>query len=174
MAVKIRLTRKGKKKQPTYRVVVADSRFPRDGRYIEQIGRYDPRPDPSVVEIDNERAAYWLSQGAQPSDAVRKLLEISGAVAARRVREGRVHVVGEETQQQAPAEAAVDTLEESATDEPMPAGPTSEEAAADAGEDAATEETVVAEDAAAGGEVVVAEEAASDAAEETESEGEKP
>ena len=98
MAVKIRLTRKGKKKQPTYRVVVADSRAPRDGRYIEQIGRYDPRPDPSVVEIDNERAEYWLGQGAQPSDAVRRLLEISGILERTRVRTARVHVVGEEAQ----------------------------------------------------------------------------
>jgi small subunit ribosomal protein S16 len=100
MAVKIRLTRKGKKKQPTYRVVVADSRAPRDGRYIEQIGRYDPRQEPSVVVIDNERAAYWLSQGAQPSDAVRKLLEISGALDARPVKtkDAKVHVVDEAAQ----------------------------------------------------------------------------
>ncbi len=100
MAVKIRLTRKGKKKQPTYRVVVADSRAPRDGRYIEQIGRYDPRQEPSVVVIDNERANYWMSQGAQPSDAVRKLLEISGALEARpkKVKDPKVHVVGEAAQ----------------------------------------------------------------------------
>ncbi len=106
MPVKIRLTRKGKKKQPTYRVVVADSRAPRDGRYIEQIGRYDPRPDPSVVEIDDERARYWLSQGAQPSDAVRRLLEITGVLEATRVRSAKVHVVGEEAQMAAAAEEA--------------------------------------------------------------------
>lgn len=100
MAVKIRLTRKGKKKQPTYRVVVADSRAPRDGRYIEQIGRYDPRQEPSVVVIDNERATYWLSQGAQPSDAVRKLFEISGALDARpvKIKDPKVHVVDEAAQ----------------------------------------------------------------------------
>ena len=100
MAVKIRLTRKGKKKQPTYRVVVADERSPRDGRYIEQIGRYDPRQEPSVVEIENERAEYWLSVGAQPSDAVRKLLEISGALEARpvKVKDPKVHVVDEVAQ----------------------------------------------------------------------------
>ena len=100
MAVKIRLTRKGKKKQPTYRVVVADERSPRDGRYIEQIGRYDPRQEPSVVEIENERAEYWLSVGAQPSDAVRKLLEISGALEARpvKVKDPKVHVVDEAAQ----------------------------------------------------------------------------
>lgn len=100
MAVKIRLTRKGKKKQPTYRVVVADSRAPRDGRYIEQIGRYDPRQDPSVVVIDNERASYWLAQGAQPSDAVRKLFEISGALDARpvKIKDPKVLVVDEAAQ----------------------------------------------------------------------------
>jgi len=106
MAVKIRLTRKGKKKQPSYRVVVADSRAPRDGRYIEQIGRYDPRQEPSVVIIDNDRANYWLSVGAQPSDAVRKLLEISGALAARNKRDPKVHVVGEDAQLQAAADDA--------------------------------------------------------------------
>lgn len=122
MAVKIRLTRKGKKKQPTYRVVVADSRAPRDGRYIEQIGRYDPRQEPSVVVIDNERAAYWLAQGAQPSDAVRKLLEISGAVDSRpvKVKDPKVHVVDEAAQVAAAeedeaVEAAAVAAEESAS-----------------------------------------------------------
>jgi small subunit ribosomal protein S16 len=111
MAVRIRLTRKGKKKQPTYRVVVADQRSPRDGRYIEQIGRYDPRQEPSVVEIDNERALYWLEQGAQPSDAVRKLLEISGALEARKVVAGNVHVVGAEAQKAAAEEEALRAAE---------------------------------------------------------------
>jgi small subunit ribosomal protein S16 len=77
--VKIRLMRVGKRKQPSYRVVVADSRSPRDGRIIEAIGHYQPRQDPSVVEIDNERALYWLRTGAQASDSVRQLLRISGA-----------------------------------------------------------------------------------------------
>jgi small subunit ribosomal protein S16 len=95
MAVKIRLTRIGKNRQPSYRVVVADSRSPRDGANIEQIGRYDPRQEPSVVEIDNERAAYWIARGAQPSAQVKKLLEISGAMPARAIKEGRIHVVGE-------------------------------------------------------------------------------
>src|SRR5690606_8354624 len=71
--------RMGKKKQPTYRVVAADSRSPRDGRFIEIVGSYDPRREPSVVRIDNEKAVDWLRKGAQPTDAVRKLLEISGA-----------------------------------------------------------------------------------------------
>ncbi|MBP7928547.1 MAG: 30S ribosomal protein S16 [Acidimicrobiia bacterium] len=82
MAVKIRLMRGGKKKQPTYRVVVADERSPRDGRFVEIIGFYNPRQEPSVIEIDNDRAAHWLSVGAQPTDAAAKLLKISGAMGA--------------------------------------------------------------------------------------------
>ena len=77
--VKIRLMRVGKRKQPSFRVVVADSRSPRDGRIIEAIGHYQPRQDPSVVEVDNERALYWLRNGAQPSLQVQQLLRISGA-----------------------------------------------------------------------------------------------
>ena len=79
MAVRLRLMRMGKKKQPTYRVVAADSRSPRNGRFIEIVGTYQPRLDPSVVKIDNDRAVHWLQQGAQPSEAVEKLLKISGA-----------------------------------------------------------------------------------------------
>jgi small subunit ribosomal protein S16 len=112
MAVRIRLTRTGKKKQPTYRVIVADGRAPRDGRYIEQIGRYDPRQEPSVIEIDQERATYWLQHGAQPSDPVRRLLEVAGVVAApeapaapaaAKIKDARIHVVGEEAQLEAAA-----------------------------------------------------------------------
>jgi small subunit ribosomal protein S16 len=77
--VRIRLMRVGKKKQPSYRVVVADSRSPRDGRIIEAIGHYQPRREPSVIEIDSDRAVHWLRRGAQPSDTVRKLLQVSGA-----------------------------------------------------------------------------------------------
>jgi small subunit ribosomal protein S16 len=76
--VKIRLRRMGTKKRPFFRVVVADSRSPRDGRFIENIGRYQPMDDPSVIEIDEERALHWLGQGAQPSDPVRVLLEKVG------------------------------------------------------------------------------------------------
>jgi small subunit ribosomal protein S16 len=85
--VRIRLMRVGKTKQPTYRVVVADQRSPRDGRIIEAIGHYNPRIEPSLVAIDTDRADYWLSVGAQPSDQVRKLIEIArsgGDVAAER------------------------------------------------------------------------------------------
>ena len=78
--VKLRLMRMGKTKQPTYRVVAADSRSPRDGRFIEIVGNYDPRREPSVVNIDNEKAVAWLRKGAQPTEAVAKLLRISGAM----------------------------------------------------------------------------------------------
>jgi small subunit ribosomal protein S16 len=77
--VRIRLMRVGKKKQPSYRVVVADSRSPRDGRIIESIGHYAPREEPSVIAIDSDRAVHWLQRGAQPSDQAKKLMQISGA-----------------------------------------------------------------------------------------------
>ncbi len=96
MAVKLRLMRIGKKKQPQYRIVVMDERAPRDGRYIEQIGRYDPRQQPSLVEVDNDRAADWLSKGAQPTETVEKLLNVSGALNTIKVRSGEIHVVGVE------------------------------------------------------------------------------
>ena len=74
MSVRIRLKRLGAKKRPLYRVVVADQRSPRDGRFIENIGRYQPMDDPSVIEIDEERALHWLRVGAQPSNTVRVLM----------------------------------------------------------------------------------------------------
>ena len=79
MAVKLRLMRMGKKKQPTYRVVAADSRSPRNGRFIEILGTYEPRAEPSVVKIDEDKAVAWLRKGAQPTETVEKLLKISGA-----------------------------------------------------------------------------------------------
>jgi small subunit ribosomal protein S16 len=79
MAVKLRLTRVGKTKQPHYRIVAADSRSPRDGRFIEILGQYNPREEPSVVNLDNDKAVAWLQKGAQPTERVKKLLEISGA-----------------------------------------------------------------------------------------------
>ena len=78
MAVKIRLRRMGSKKAPFYRVVVADSRSPRDGRFIEEIGYYDPNTEPSVVKIDEEKAKKWLATGAQPTETVAKLLKVAG------------------------------------------------------------------------------------------------
>ena len=79
MAVKLRLMRMGKKKQPTYRVVAADSRSPRNGRFIEILGTYEPRAEPSVIKIDADKAVAWLRKGAQPTERVEKLLKLSGA-----------------------------------------------------------------------------------------------
>lgn len=79
MSVKIRMRRMGAKKAPFYRVVVADSRFPRDGRCIDEIGYYDPTTDPVTVKIDEEKVAKWIKNGAQPSDTVKRLLKASGA-----------------------------------------------------------------------------------------------
>ena len=76
--VKIRLKRMGAKKQPFYRIVVADARAPRDGKFIEQIGTYDPKADPSLINIDTEKAKKWLGNGAQPTDTVKKLFKIAG------------------------------------------------------------------------------------------------
>lgn len=78
MAVKIRLRRMGAKKAPFYRVIVADSRSPRDGRFIDEIGYYDPTKEPSVIKIDAEKANKWIANGAQPTDTVEKLLKIAG------------------------------------------------------------------------------------------------
>ncbi|NLU52214.1 MAG: 30S ribosomal protein S16 [Clostridiaceae bacterium] len=78
MMVKIRLKRMGAKKKPFYRIVVADSRSPRDGKFIEQVGTYDPRTNPSQFNIDAEKVKKWLANGAQPTDTVKKLLKISG------------------------------------------------------------------------------------------------
>ncbi len=78
MAVKIRLARGGAKKKPFYRIVVADERFPRDGRFIEMLGQYDPRQEQSVLNLLEDRALDWLNKGAQPTDTVRRLLRNSG------------------------------------------------------------------------------------------------
>ncbi len=80
MAVKIRLRRMGAKKAPFYRIVVADSRYPRDGRFIEEIGYYDPTKEPSVVKVDAEAVKKWIGNGAQPTDTVRALLKKQGII----------------------------------------------------------------------------------------------
>ena len=90
MPVKIRLAQRGKKKNRTYRVVVADSRSPRDGKFIEDLGFYDPHHNPSKVEINVDKAVSWLDKGAQPSERAQKLLEISGAWAQWRSSKGEV------------------------------------------------------------------------------------
>ena len=78
MAVKLRLTRVGSKKNPVYRIVAADSRSPRDGKFLEIVGRYNPQTDPSTIEIDEEKVRDWLSKGAQPSGTVARLLKAKG------------------------------------------------------------------------------------------------
>ena len=78
MAVKIRLRRMGQKKAPFYRIIVADSRSPRDGRFIEEIGTYDPNTDPSTFKINEEEAKKWLANGAQPTEVVSKLFKVAG------------------------------------------------------------------------------------------------
>ena len=79
MAVKLRLMRMGKTKQPTYRVVAADSRSPRNGRFIEIVGTYEPRQEPTRINVDNDKAVAWLRKGAQPTERVQRILEQSGA-----------------------------------------------------------------------------------------------
>ncbi|MDI9480611.1 MAG: 30S ribosomal protein S16 [Syntrophomonadaceae bacterium] len=81
MATKIRLRRMGAKKRPFYRIVVADARSPRDGKFIEEIGYYDPTTNPATVKIDEEKALKWLSDGAKPSDTVKSLLQKQGVIA---------------------------------------------------------------------------------------------
>ncbi|WP_294409305.1 30S ribosomal protein S16 [uncultured Ruminococcus sp.] len=80
MAVKIRLRRMGAKKAPFYRIVVADSRYPRDGRFIEELGYYDPTKEPSVLKVDDEKAKSWIAKGAQPTDTVKNLLKKNGTL----------------------------------------------------------------------------------------------
>jgi small subunit ribosomal protein S16 len=78
LAVKLRLTRVGSKKNPVYRIVAADSRSPRDGKFIEIVGRYNPQTDPSTIELKEDKVREWLAKGAQPTDSVRKLLKVQG------------------------------------------------------------------------------------------------
>ncbi|MGA9276956.1 MAG: 30S ribosomal protein S16 [Ilumatobacter sp.] len=80
MAVKLRLTRVGKTKQPQYRIVAADARSPRDGRFIEILGQYNPREEPSLINVDNDKIVKWLAEGAQPTERVAKIIKISGAM----------------------------------------------------------------------------------------------
>jgi small subunit ribosomal protein S16 len=156
MAVKMRLMRMGKKRSPIYRVVVMDGRAPRDGRYIDLLGRYDPNQEPSLIEIDTDKAIDWLKKGAQPTEAVRKLLEISGAMSRFKVASGKIHTVAakapaplaedagaaEPAVEQPVAEDAVpaESVAEGAPAADSPAEPTAEETEADVAEDAATEE----------------------------------
>jgi small subunit ribosomal protein S16 len=137
LAVKIRLMRVGKKKQPSYRVVVSDARSPRDGRFIEVLGQYAPRAEPSVVSIDSDRALHWLRVGAQPTEQVGKLLEITGVWAAYKAAVGKDAVAKPKakTPKPKPAEpepapaAAVATEDAPAADDTAAEEPATEEAA---------------------------------------------
>ena len=139
--VRIRLRRVGKRHQPSYRVVVADSESPRDGRFIENIGFYNPRNDPATIEIDAERARYWLSVGAQPSEPVARLLRKIGVLGGgEAVGE---QAVAEEQAEDAVAEDAVveDAVAEDAVAEDVVAGDAVvEDAVAEDAEEAAPEE----------------------------------
>lgn len=166
MAVKLRLMRMGKKKQPTYRVVAADTRSPRDGRFIEIVGIYDPRQDPSVVRIDNDRAVHWLRHGAQPTERVAKLLKISGAWTDFTGEEPppAVTVAGSaQAAADAKAAAAAEADAEATEPEAPDAEATDTEAAAESTDDTEPDASAVSEevaDAAAGAEVDAAPEAA--------------
>jgi small subunit ribosomal protein S16 len=106
LSVKIRLMRVGKKKQPTYRVVVADARSPRDGRFLEILGQYAPRQEPSLVSIDGERALHWLNAGAQPTESAAKLLQIAGVWDAYKDANGKVAASKPKVKVKAKAEKA--------------------------------------------------------------------
>ena len=128
MAVKLRLMRMGKKKQPTYRVVAADSRSPRNGRFIEILGHYNPRTEPSEIKVDNDKAVGWLRNGAQPSDRVRKILEISGAWEQFTGQTVTTHAPAAKSA--APAKSAEPAASDETTAPTADAEPTSSDAAA--------------------------------------------
>ncbi len=161
--VKIRLKRMGTTKRPVYRLVVADSRSPRDGRFIESIGFYDPLPNPAVVTIDAERVQLWLRRGARPSDSARQLLVKEGILAARPFKiTPRAEVAAEPAKPAAKAEAAPAAeapAAEAAVAEPAVEEPAVEETAAEAPavEETAADDPAVEETAAEG---AAAEEAA--------------
>ena len=162
MAVKIRLKRLGKTRSPHYRIVVADSRTKRDGRAIEEIGRYVPTEHPSIIEVNHERAQYWLSVGAQPSEQVAVLLKLTGDLQASKGEKATNKVQSKE----AKAEFVIDAKKKPVLlpkeEKKAKAEVVAEEAAVEAVEevvaDAAAEE-VVAEEAPAAEAEVVAEEA---------------
>ena len=110
VAVKLRLMRMGKKKQPTYRVVAADSRKARNGSFLEVVGFYNPRSEPSVIEIDNDKAVGWLRNGAQPTERVEKLLKISGAWDVFKGRPAEAAAVEDVPVEEAPAEIVEETV----------------------------------------------------------------
>ncbi len=117
MPVKIRLAQRGKKKNRTYRVVVADSRSPRDGKFIEDLGYYDPHHNPSKVEINVDKAVSWLDKGAQPSERAQKLLEISGAWAQWRSSKGEVVSIPTAPAEKVKSSSKANKKKEEATEE---------------------------------------------------------
>ena len=147
MAVKIRLMRVGKKKQPSYRVVVSDARSPRDGRFIEVLGQYAPRAEPSVITIDSDRAVHWLRVGAQPTEQVGKLLEITGVWAAYKAATGKDSVAKPKAKAPKPKKV-VDAPEPPAAPAPAAAEAPAEVAAEAApAAETATEEVAATEEA---------------------------
>ena len=150
MAVKIRLMRVGKKKQPSYRVVVSDSRSPRDGRFIEVLGQYAPREDPSVVSIDADRALHWLRVGAQPTEEVGKLLEITGVWAAYKTAAGKDAAAKPKAKTPKAKKVVEQPAPEAKAEAPAADAPVAEEAAVEepAAEEAAAEEAAAEEPAA--------------------------
>jgi ribosomal protein S16 len=131
MSVKIRLRRMGAKKAPFYRIVVADSRYPRDGRSLEQIGYYNPLTNPAEIKVDVERANYWISVGAQPSDTVRALLKAAGEGGYQ--APGAKTLAGDRTKAR-PAKSAkiaddAEATEDTVADAPVAEEPATEEAA---------------------------------------------
>jgi len=158
VAVKIRLMRVGKKKQPTYRVVVADGRSPRDGRFIEIIGQYQPRQEPSYIDINADSALAWLRKGAQPTESVQKLLTQTGVWAQYESERSKPAVTklsrrGYVTGKVAPSVKAEKPAKAEAPEAPVAAAPADEPAAADEApavdEPAAGEDAPAADDAAA-------------------------
>jgi len=141
--VKIRLRRVGAKKQPSYRIVVTDSRAPRDGRFIENIGSYNPRTEPETVKIEEERALYWLNVGAQPTEAVARLLRKQGTMARfERLKQGEsLETLAAEAEEAARAAQKVSPKTRRGREEPA-----EEEPAAEPEVEEPEEEPVEAED----------------------------
>jgi small subunit ribosomal protein S16 len=151
LAVKIRLMRVGKKKQPTYRVVVADARSPRDGRFLEILGQYAPRQEPSVVTINGERALHWLNAGAQPTESAAKLLQIAGVWDAYKDANGKV--AASKPKVKTKAKAVKEAPPAAAAPAPAPEAAAPEAAAPEAAapEAAAPDEATASDDAAEAG-----------------------
>src|SRR4051794_32553246 len=157
--------RVGKKKQPTYRIVVADERKPRDGRFIEILGQYAPREEPSIVNLNNERALHWLNNGAQPTETAAKLLEVAGVWDEYKAAAGKVAAA--KPKGKVKAKAVKEAPPEPEAPAPAPAAaaeaPAAEAPAGEAPAEEAPAEEAPAEEAPAAEEVPAAEDAAAEA-----------